>query len=314
MRQSRTLASPGRPGLYHVFSRIVDKRFIFNDPERHKFIRLLKDGAAFAGVDVITWCVMGNHFHVLVRVPVIDSAKLGDEEVLSRMAHLYSERKMQDLREIWGRCGTPEARRRFLGPYRARMGDLSDFVKTLKQRFTQWFNRCQNREGTLWEGRFRSVLLEHNESDASTGLGALACVVAGYIDLNPVRAGLAGSAAGSDWSGYGAALRGDQHGVAGLEILWGTRVTDKIDVGQLLELHLGFLDRGRGGGHGPDTDEMLAAMSVSVLSHDLEEHLGPCGGGSERPVKRLAARMTSRCEEFTKAHKLGRAWLAEQIR
>ena len=44
--------------------------------------------------------------------------------------------------------------------YLARMWDLSGFMKLLKQRFTQWFNQKQGRKGTLWEERFKSVLVE----------------------------------------------------------------------------------------------------------------------------------------------------------
>jgi hypothetical protein len=42
----------------------------------------------------------------------------------------------------------------------ARMWDVSAFMKLLKQRFTQWFNRERGRKGTLWEERFKSVLVE----------------------------------------------------------------------------------------------------------------------------------------------------------
>jgi hypothetical protein len=63
-----------------------------------------------------------------------------------------------------------------------RMGDVSEFIKTLKQRFTQWFNKRQGRRGTLWEERFKSVLME--------GRGHVLATMAAYIDLNAVRAGL----------------------------------------------------------------------------------------------------------------------------
>ena len=61
------------------------------------------------------------------------------------------------------------------------MSDLSAYMKIVKQRFTQWFNKKHARRGTLWEDRFKSTLVED---------GHAARVVAGYIDLNPVRAAL----------------------------------------------------------------------------------------------------------------------------
>ena len=62
------------------------------------------------------------------------------------------------------------------------MHDVSAFMKTLLQRFTQWYNLRMERSGPLWEGRFKSVLVEGKP-------GAL-MAMAGYIDLNPLRAGM----------------------------------------------------------------------------------------------------------------------------
>ncbi len=60
------------------------------------------------------------------------------------------------------------------------MWDISAFMKTLKQRFSQWFNGRHKCRGTLWEDRFRSALVE--------GKGNALRAMAAYIDLNPVRA------------------------------------------------------------------------------------------------------------------------------
>tara|TARA_B100001123_G_scaffold354875_1_gene407626 strand:- start:165 stop:374 length:210 start_codon:yes stop_codon:yes gene_type:complete len=64
----------------------------------------------------------------------------------------------------------------------ARMGDLSFFIKELKQWFSIWYNRTHKRYGTLWAERFKSVLVK--------GVPASLKTIAAYIDLNPVRAGL----------------------------------------------------------------------------------------------------------------------------
>jgi hypothetical protein len=77
------------------------------------------------------------------------------------------------------------------------MYDLSEFMKGVKQRFTQWYNREHGRTGTLWEGRFKSVLVEG---------GFAARVVAAYIDLNPVRAGMVSRPEDYRWSSYGVAM------------------------------------------------------------------------------------------------------------
>jgi hypothetical protein len=84
-----------------------------------------------------------------------------------------------------------------------RMHDLSEFMKTLMQRFTKWFNRMHSRQGNLWEDVFKSVIVED---------GAAAKTVAAYIDLNPVRAGIATDPADYRWSSYGEAVGGGTRG------------------------------------------------------------------------------------------------------
>ena len=83
------------------------------------------------------------------------------------------------------------------------MHDLSEFMKGVMQRFTQWFNGKQKRSGTLWERRFKSVVVED---------GLAARTMAAYIDLNPVRAGMVDDPAEYRWSGYGEACGGGAKG------------------------------------------------------------------------------------------------------
>lgn len=77
-------------------------------------------------------------------------------------------------------------------------------MRDLGQRYVQYFNRRHDRTGTLWEGRYRSCLVESAHY-------VLACYR--YIELNPVRAGLATNPAGYSWSSYAAnaGTRDDPH-------------------------------------------------------------------------------------------------------
>ncbi len=84
-----------------------------------------------------------------------------------------------------------------------RMQDLGEFMKGLLQRFTQWFNRAHTRTGTLWEDRFKNVIVED---------GVAARTISAYIDLNPVRAGMLKDQADYRWSSYGEALGGGKKG------------------------------------------------------------------------------------------------------
>jgi putative transposase len=71
----------------------------------------------------------------------------------------------------------------------------SGFMKALGERYVAWFNRRHRRTGSLWEGRFRSSLVE-------TETYLLTCYR--YIELNPVRARMVGHARDYRWSSYGA--------------------------------------------------------------------------------------------------------------
>ena len=76
-------------------------------------------------------------------------------------------------------------------------------MKGLLQRFTQWFNRAHSRSGTLWEDRFKSVIVED---------GVAARTISAYIDLNPVRAGMVKDPGDYRWSSYGEAVGGGKKG------------------------------------------------------------------------------------------------------
>lgn len=190
--------------VYHVFSRVVDRQFKFDDAVKKDFEKLLWRVATFSGVEIITYALMTNHFHVLVRVhPRWTVVK--EEDVLERVGSLYGALKKQWLKNKLAHlreAGDEVAVEALLDSYRVRMNDISEFMKTLKLRMTIGFNKAHEREGTLWEGRFHSVLLE----DAAGS--RLLRFAAAYIDLNPVRAGIVSQPGAYRWCGYANAKGG----------------------------------------------------------------------------------------------------------
>jgi len=207
MRHARVKAEG--TGCYHVVSRIVDRAYKMDDGEKEIFRRMLRKAEAFSGVRVLTYAVMSNHFHVLVEVP--ERGEVGEEELLRRMTALYGAAYVAGRVSQWadwrksGAAYLADAERdRLL----ARMGDVSAFVKTLKQRYSMSYNARHKRTGTLWEERFKSVLVENGESAKAA--------VAAYIDLNPVRAKLVADPKDYRWSGYGEACGGGTQARAGL--------------------------------------------------------------------------------------------------
>jgi putative transposase len=248
MRQARILVPQDCVGLYHVLSRVVDRRMVFGEAEKAHFRKLLVAYAEFSGIDVVAWCIMGNHFHLLLRVPAKSGtrhADVPDHEVVRRVGLINGRAARNHLDNLLSLCGSESSRRELLEPYRRRMGDLGLMMKSLKQRFTQWFNRNNGRKGTLWEERYRSFIVNH-EHDGPTrtpgipaGFGEIARIVAAYIDANPVRAGLVADPAEYRWSGFGEASSGFPAGQAALEKLWGLPASEALDSHRRMMLRRG---------------------------------------------------------------------------
>jgi REP element-mobilizing transposase RayT len=179
--------------------------------EKERFVRIMRRVEAFTGVDVLTYCVMDNHFHLLLEVPDGECVDLSDEAFVARLRKLYTARECRQIEQelhSWRGMGADGAADELKQRYVARMYDLSEFMKTLKQRFTQWFNGRHRRRGTLWESRFKSVLVEGDWGSLMT--------VAAYIDLNPVRADIVRDPADYRWCGYAEGIAGKRVARKGL--------------------------------------------------------------------------------------------------
>ena len=188
--------------IYHCISGVVDRRFVFAERECEAFRMFMRMYENFSSCRVLSYCVMSNHFHLLLEVPMPTEGGLSDEVLLQRLSALYSEAfvagvaaALAEARKSGSEGGVGEIHARFT----YRMHDLSQFMKGLLIRFTRWFNRIHARTGTLWEERFKSVIVES---------GTAAQTMAAYIDLNPVRAGMVKDPADYRWSSYGETVGG----------------------------------------------------------------------------------------------------------
>ncbi len=200
--------------VYHCLSRTVNKEFLWDDQAKEIFRKQLWKTAAFCGVEVLAYCFMSNHFHILLRVVTGRSAQLTNDELLVRLRHFYTNPKdVLVLAEWQAGLGSKDplqresTRRRLL----ARMDDLSAFMKLLKQRFSIWYNRSHGRVGTHWCERFQSMLVE----DTPHALR----LVAAYIALNPVRAGLCQDPKDYRFSSYAEALAGKVQALSALRLM-----------------------------------------------------------------------------------------------
>ena len=168
------------PAVYHIMSRTALAGFVIGDVEKEYLLSIIKKISSAYFVEVYGFCIMDNHFHLLVQMN--PGSDYSDEEIRRRHKHYYDENGKLELTE--GQI-----------PYfRERWSDLSGYVKDIKQTFSRYFNKRNNRKGYFWSERFKSLIAEKGE----TLINCLA-----YIDLNPVRAGIVDRPEEYRWSSLG---------------------------------------------------------------------------------------------------------------
>ena len=210
MRRARIVAESG--GYYHCMSRIIEKRPLLNTEEKEVFRCMMRSIEGFSGVKILTYALMANHFHILIYMPPRED--ISDDELLRRLTFLYDKSQvdlvaatLHDLRAQEQHTAAEDVKKR----YTYRMYDISEFFKSLKQRFSQHYNRKTDRSGPLWEQRYKSILVEGSEHALST--------IAAYIDLNPVRAHIVQDPKDYPYCGYAEAVGGKPEARVGLTLV-----------------------------------------------------------------------------------------------
>lgn len=178
---------------YHITSRCVRQQFLCGrDPEtgrdfshRREWIRSRVRLAASAfAIEVHAYAIMSNHFHLVVRIAPSKAVNWSDREVVRRWRQVYQGPPVID-RYVQGQPMSRAERVQLhvlIKTYRARLASISWFMRAINQPIARMANREDDVTGHFWEGRYRSQALL---SDRAV-LAAMA-----YVDLNPIRAGLA---------------------------------------------------------------------------------------------------------------------------
>ena len=157
----------GKPTVYHVMSRTALDGFVMGDVEKEYLLQLIKRLSKVYFTEVLGFCLMGNHFHLLIRMGT--GEEHDDDEIKRRFSLYYGED-----RQINASDGQ-------IPYFREKWGSLSEYMKEVKQGFSRFYNRRHGRKGFFWSERFKSVIVDNGE----TLINCLA-----YIDLNPIRAGI----------------------------------------------------------------------------------------------------------------------------
>ena len=231
MRQPRNFTTDR---CYHLVSRIANRAFYLSEEERTRFVDRMWRVAYFSCIDILAYCVMNNHFHILVYVP--PERELPEDEVLARVRSLYFGDRLAAFERMWAMqlvYDDPEKRKPFLARYTARMWSVSEFMKTLKQLTSQSFNSRRDHTGTIWESRFHARMMTPEEK-------LVLMKVAGYIDRNPVKARLVKWPDEYRWCGFAAACAGDMRCIKGYRFIYTFALEDWSQVRELHEISIGL--------------------------------------------------------------------------
>jgi len=179
-------------------SRTIEKRFIMGEREKEYFVELMRNLAQFSGLRILTYSIMSNHFHILLQCPQRED--VSDRLLLKRLRAIYPAKKVAEIAaELTQRrqSGEHDAAEALKSGFTYRMYDISAYFKSLKQEFSQWYNRRNDRTGPLWDQRFLSKADRFPESSYSaagcvTLLMALQSAVGplSKISSSPVAIGL----------------------------------------------------------------------------------------------------------------------------
>jgi hypothetical protein len=198
MTQARSqLVNPNYAGTYHCINRCVRRSWLcgFDSYTQQSFehrkpwveARIRELGEIFA-CGIYSYAVMSNHLHLVVHMSPITAHDWSASEVARRWVKLYpapsAELCEQKIATI-----TENAER--VEIYRLRLANLSWLMKSLSENIARKANAEDMLTGKFWEGRFKCQALLNEKA-------ILAAMT--YVDLNPVRAGIAASVSGSGYT------------------------------------------------------------------------------------------------------------------
>jgi REP element-mobilizing transposase RayT len=159
-------------------SRTALDGFPLKDIEKDFMLDLIKRFSALYFTKILGLCIMGNHFHLLVKM--IPENEFSDDDIQKRFEAFYGDRREFAEGQI---------------PYwREKLSSLSEFMREIKVGFARYYNRRHNRRGYFWGDRFKSVIVDKGE----TLVNCLA-----YVDLNPLRAGIVDRPEDYRWNSLG---------------------------------------------------------------------------------------------------------------
>ncbi|MCZ7598218.1 MAG: transposase [Gammaproteobacteria bacterium] len=201
-RARRELVSLDATPYYHCISRCVRRAFLCGKDHasgrdfshrRAWIVARIKQLAAVFAIDVAAYAVMNNHSHVVLRVDAERAQAWSREEVIERWRTLFAGPLLVQ-RLVAGESlldAELAAIDKLVDTWRGRLADISWFMRCLNEHVARLANAEDGCTGRFWEGRFRCRALLDDTA-------VLSCMA--YVDLNPIRAGMANTPESSDFT------------------------------------------------------------------------------------------------------------------
>ena len=201
-RARRELVSLDATPYYHCISRCVRRAFLCGKDHasgrdfshrRAWIVARIKQLAAVFAIDVAAYAVMNNHSHVVLRVDAERANGWSRDEVIDRWRSLFAGPLLVQ-RLVAGESlldAELAAIDKLVDTWRGRLADISWFMRCLNEYVARLANAEDGCTGRFWEGRFRCQALLDDTA-------LLSCMA--YVDLNPIRAGMANTPESSDFT------------------------------------------------------------------------------------------------------------------
>jgi hypothetical protein len=190
---------PHEISICHVVQRCVRRMFLAGLDEetgkdytyRREWIRqrLEKLASVFA-IDVLTYAILSNHLHVVIRNRPDVVKTWSDQEIALRWLQIFPGKRIEEQLGNPTQADVDALAKDLekLEAIRARLSDISWFMRAVSEPIARRANSEEKCTGAFWEGRFKAQRLLDEA-------GLLACCM--YVDLNPIRAAMAESIEGS---------------------------------------------------------------------------------------------------------------------
>lgn len=197
---------------YHVVARCVRRAWLWGydsyagkDYSHRKawVLHRLRQLADIFSIELCAYAIMSNHYHLVLRVDRQRMARLSHAEIVTRWTQLFS---IPPLIQRWqdGRANAAERliAEELIERWRLRLIDISWYMRCLNEHLARRANAEDECTGRFWQGRFKSQAL----LDEAGLLTAMA-----YVELNPVRAGIAATPEESEFTSIYARLQQPRH-------------------------------------------------------------------------------------------------------